>query len=75
MPMIRLKKETLQLLREGTLPRFDFVMAGTPRKDGDYDVPVDDEVAMAIAKARLPGESDDDVVVRRMREVTGRKPD
>ena len=75
MPMIRLKDETQRLLREQTLPGYAFVAAGSRRRDGDWDVPVDDEVALAIAEARLPGETDDDVVQRLVRKAIGRKPD
>lgn len=45
----------------------------TLRSDGRWDVPVDDEVAAAIDHARLPGESDDDVVSRLVRDAIGQR--
>lgn len=75
MPMIRLKNESLRLICRSALPGFEFALVGTERDDGDWDVPVTDETAIAIAKARLPGETDDDVAIRQMREVMGREPD
>jgi hypothetical protein len=37
-------------------------------------VPVDNEVAAAIEHAKLPGESDDDVVGRLVRDAIGQPP-
>ena len=67
MPTIRLSTETLQLIREQTLPGFEFVSIARRRDDGDWDVPIDDEVAYMVANARQPNESDDDAVSRLVR--------
>lgn len=75
MPMIKVSDHTLQLIREQTQEGFNFVCTATPRADGLWDVPVDDEVALKIATARLPNETDDDVVSRLVRMAIGRRPD
>jgi len=75
MPMIRITSETLQLIREQSSPGFRFVPTARRRPDGDWDLPVDDDVAYSIGMARLPGEADDDVVSRLVREAIGKKPD
>lgn len=75
MPTIRLTTVTMRLIRSQALPGFDFLRTARRRDDGDWDVPVDDEVTYTIATARLPGESDDDVVARLVRAAVGRKSD
>ena len=40
--------------------------------DGDWVVPVDDEVYQRIEDNRLPGESDDDVILRALHVHSGR---
>ncbi len=40
--------------------------------DGDWVVPVDDEVYQRIEDNRLPGESDDDVILRVLHVHSGR---
>jgi hypothetical protein len=74
MPMVRLSNDTIQLLRQQTTPGFTFVRTAKRREDGDWDVPVDDEVAFEIAVERLPGESDDDCVARLVRAAIGKTP-
>lgn len=75
MPMIKVSGHTLQLIREQTLEGFNFVCTATRCADGLWSVPVDDEVAMRIASARLPSETDDDVVSRLVRMAIGRRLD
>ena len=71
MPTIRVTSETLQLIREQSTPGFRYTSTARRRPDGDWDLPVDDEIAYAIAMVRLPGESDDDVVSRLVRAAIG----
>lgn len=47
---------------------------GTRRPDGDWSVPVDDEVHERLMQAKLPGESDDDTVARLLRAHRCEKP-
>lgn len=75
MPMIRLKKETMDLIRTQTLPGFRFACTAKERDDGDWDLPVDDEVAYRIATERPPGENDDHVVSQLVRAPIGQKLD
>jgi hypothetical protein len=75
MPKIKVSGHTLQLIREQAQVGFHFACTATLRGDGFWDVPVDDEVAMKIATARLPGETDDDVVSRLVRAAIGKRPD
>lgn len=75
MPMIKLTDHTLKLIREQAQEAFTFACTATRRADGLWDVPVDDEVAMKIATARLPNETDDDVVSRLVRTAIGKRPD
>lgn len=73
MPMIKVRDHTLQLIHEQAREGFTFASTATRRADGLWDVPVDDEVAMKIATARLPRETDDDVVSRLVRAAVGKK--
>jgi hypothetical protein len=73
MPMIKLTAKTMQLIRAQALAGFRFACTARELKDGSRNVPIDDEVAMTIATERLPGESDDDVVSRLVRNAIGRK--
>lgn len=69
-----LSEETHRLILDQALP---FVLArsdATLREDGLWEVPVDEDVAAAIDHARLPGESDDDVVSRLVRDAIGQRP-
>lgn len=75
MPMIKVSDHTLQLIRDQTRSGFSFACTATRRADGQWDVPVDDEVAMKIATVRLPDETDDDVVSRLVRTAIGKRPD
>lgn len=64
MPMIRLSRDTRDMVQAQVLPGFTFACLATDREDGWFEVPVDDEVAMVVAAVRRPGESDHDVVSR-----------
>ena len=75
MPMIKLTDHTLKLIQEQTREGYTFACTARRRSDGLWDVPVDDEVAMKIAAARLPNETDDDVVSRLVRTAIGKRPD
>ena len=75
MPTIRLTTDTMRLIRSQALPGFDFLSTARRRLDGDWDVPVDDDVAYRIALKRMPGETDDDVVSRPVRAAIGQQPD
>jgi hypothetical protein len=75
MPMIRVSDHTLQLIRAQAQEGFTFACTATSRADGLWDVPVDDEVAMKIATARMPNETDDDVVSRLVRTAIAKRPD
>ena len=75
MPMIKVSGHTLQLIREQAQEGFSFACTATRCADGLWNVPVDDEVAVKMATARLPGETDDDVVSRLVRTAIGSRPD
>lgn len=53
---------------------FPFHETGRRQTDGSWLIPVSDEVAERIDQLRLPGESDDDVLARSIREHRGDKP-
>lgn len=71
MPIIRLSGNTRDLVLTQVLPGFTFACLAIKRDDGWFEVPVDDKVAMRIAVARSPGESDNDVVSRLGRAALG----
>lgn len=75
MPMVRLSNDTVELLLQQTTPGFRFVSTATRRENGEWDVPVNDDVAHKIAIERLPGESDEDCVARLVRAAIGKNPD
>ena len=74
MPKITLADETRRLIRDQArgplMPRSGAVRL----RDGLWEVPVDDEVAAVIEAARLPGETDDQVVSRLVRRAIGTGP-
>ena len=75
MPMIKVSDHTMQLIREQTREGFNFTCTATRRADGLWNVTVDDEVVMKMATARLPNETDDEVVSRLVRMAIGKLPD
>ena len=74
MPKITLADETRRLIRDQArgplMPLSDAVRF----RDGLWVVPIDDEVAAVIEAARLPGETDDQVVSRLVRGAIGTRP-
>ena len=56
---------------EAILP---FRSTATRRADGSWLVPIADDIWDALQKERLPGESDDDTVLRIIRRHRGQKP-
>ena len=73
MPRLIITIDTVRLIREQTLPGFAFRETATPLEDGRRELAVNDEVYSAINQARLPGETDDDVVVRLVRATIGQR--
>ena len=51
---------------------YPFHSTATRLPDGDWLVPVDDEVNQQIENNRLPGETDDDVILRVLHVNSGR---
>jgi hypothetical protein len=67
-------ENTDRLIHEQAEPVYGFRSTTIRLDDGRLALPVDDEVFAAIDHARLPGETDDDVVVRLVLAAIGRKP-
>jgi hypothetical protein len=59
------------IAEEAILP---FRSTATRQPDGTWLVPVADDTWEALRKERLPGESDDDTVMRVIRRHRGQKP-
>jgi hypothetical protein len=57
---------------EAILP---FRSTATRQADGSWLVPIEDDTWEALQCQRLPGESDDDAVMRIIRRHRGQKPD
>ena len=74
MKIVTVSDETKRLIDVQALPGYTIRQTATPLPDGRWTIPVDDEVFGHIDGARLPGETDDDVVSRLLRAATGRKP-
>ena len=74
MRTIIVSDETRQLIDAQALPGYMIRQPATRLPDGRWTIPVDDEVFEHIDAARLPGETDDDVVSRLVRAATGKKP-
>jgi hypothetical protein len=74
MPTLVLTTHTHLLILDQSSPPMFPRSDAVRRSDGLWDVPVDDEVAAAIEAARLPGETDDQVVSRLVRSAIGSKP-
>lgn len=69
----RVTEHTYNLIREQARPGYSFLSTAVRSSSGDWDMPVDDQVAERIEEHRLPGETDDQVVSRIVRESTGRR--
>ena len=74
MKIITVTDETKHLIDAQVQPGYDLHQTATRLPDGCWTIPVDDEVFDRIAAARLPGETDDDVVGRLLRAAIGKKP-
>ncbi|MBI4923345.1 MAG: hypothetical protein HY834_16510 [Devosia nanyangense] len=74
MKIITVSDETKHLIDAQALPGYTIRRTATRLPDGRWTIPVDDEVFDRIAAARLPGETDDDVVGRLLRAAIGKKP-
>jgi hypothetical protein len=73
MPILLVSTETYRLVGQQTLPGYD-LRGGRPRRaDGNWMIWVDEDVLAAIEAARLPEESDDEVVSRLVRSALGRR--
>ena len=72
MPIIRLSDATYLMVAEISSP--DFISTGDKQPDGSWLVPIEDHVIANLAKLRLPGETDDDLVARLIRSRLKQKP-
>ena len=72
MPIIRLSEATY--LRVAEISSADFISTGVKQPDGTWLVPIEDHVMANLAKLRLPGETDDDLVARLIRGRLQQKP-
>ncbi len=69
---IRVSEATYQAIAD--LAGFAFRSTGTREDDGNWLVPISDELWDRLQQARLPGESDDDTLMRLIRSSRGDKP-
>ncbi len=72
MKTIRVSDATYQAIAD--LAGFSFRSTGTHVGDGDWLVPISDELWHRLQQARLPGERDDDTLMRLIRSSRGDKP-
>lgn len=72
MKMIRLTDATYRAVAEATEPPFR--STGVHQPDGTWLVPISDEAWNGIRTLQLPGESEDDTMMRLLRNALGRKP-
>ena len=72
MPTIRLSDATYRAVAQLSSPDFD--STGIKQPDGTWLVPIVDHVIANLAKLRLPGETDDDLVARLIRGHLQQKP-
>lgn len=72
MKWIRISDTTHRALAEAAI--FPWRETGRRQADGSWLVPVGDEVADRLDEVRLAGESDDDLIMRMIRERRGDKP-
>ena len=70
MKTIRISDATNRAIAEAAV--YPFHSTATRLLDGDWLVPVDDEVYQRIDDSRLPGETDDDVILRVLHVHSGR---
>ena len=72
MPIIRLSDATYRMVADLSSP--EFISTGVKQPDGTWLVPIEDHVMANLAKLRLPGETDDDLVARLIRSRLEQKP-
>jgi hypothetical protein len=72
MKTIRLSDATQRAVMEQAL--LPFQPTGVRQPDGFWLTPVSDETWERLEAQRLPGESDDDLVMRILRAYEGRRP-
>jgi hypothetical protein len=72
MPIIRLSDATYRMVAE--LSSADFISTGVKQPDDTWLVPIEDQVIANLAKLRLAGETDDDLVARLIRVHRGQRP-
>lgn len=74
MKIITVGDETKRLIDDQALPGYAIRQTATRLPDGQWSIPIDDEVFRHIDSARQPGETDNDTVSRLLRLAVGRKP-
>lgn len=72
MKWVRISDATRRAIADATI--HPFRQTGRRQPDGSWLVPIDDDNAERLARHRLPGESDDDVIIRAIRAMRGDKP-
>ncbi len=72
MKTIRVGDATYRAIAEEAILPFHSTAARQP--DGSWLVPVEDDTYDLFQQARLAGESDDDIVMRAIRDYHGKKP-
>ena len=71
MKTVRLSNETMRALKAAA--NLPFKPEGQQQSDGFWLVPFSDDTWQRLQQNRLPGETDDDVLSRIVRSVSGRK--
>lgn len=74
MTIIATADETKHLIDAQVQPGYDLRQTSARLPDGRWTIPVDDEMFECIEAARLPRETDDNSVSRRLRTAIGKKP-
>ena len=72
MRTIRVNDATYRAIAEAAIGPFR--STGRRQPDGTWLVPVADDTWAALQRERIPGESDDDAVMRVIRRHRGQKP-
>ncbi len=72
MKTIHVSDATYRAIAEAAI--LPFRSTATRQADGSWLVPVGDDTWEALQKERLPGETDDDTVLRIIRRHRGQKP-
>lgn len=72
MKTIRVSDATYRAIAEAAI--LPFYSTGTRDADGNWLVPIADDTWEQLREHKLPGESDDDTVMRVIRRNRGQKP-